>query len=530
MTIAAYTPQERAQQELEWRKIIDDPIHFIFTYCKVPPKSGGVAKTMERREYQVGVVNAYEEHTHNVVLKARQTGITVVTFGYALHKLLTVPNFKVFYQSTSFTESSRQMDTLRQMYETLPEWIRWKVVKGGQSRKAKLKDNENVIQWDNGSEIRAMQTGRRAGHGAAGGLVILDEFAYNPEAPGTWKAMLPVIAQGGRLIVISTAVGIGNTFHNIWNEAENKTNGIHPIFLPASILYDSDFLEAERLRYSGSRVDYLQSYPETPAEAFQSSSRSPFNKDRLNAMLREISEHRIEPEVGNLELARHTIDGEDAVYKWEPSRTGNYEVWKHPVRGRRSHNYIVGADVAMGLSEDEGDWSVAVVLDASTQEVVAMFRARIPQDEYAAFLIPLATYYNNAWLIVERNAVASIVIERLTPSYQYLYRQTVLGETYGAKNRVEVGFWTHAHTKKRLIGNLKAAISSATHPLRIYSRLILNELLTFEEDQRGRLRASGSNYDDSVIALALTIEAQASIEFGTDDYQASATQIPWYAY
>jgi phage FluMu gp28-like protein len=51
-------------------------------------------------------------------------------------------------------------------------------------------------------------------------LVILDEFAKNPNAAQLYTAVKPTIDGGGKMIILSTANGAGNLFHEMVEKAQ----------------------------------------------------------------------------------------------------------------------------------------------------------------------------------------------------------------------------------------------------------------------------------------------------------------------
>lgn len=67
------------------------------------------------------------------------------------------------------------------------------------------------------------------------------------------------------------------------------------------------------------------------------------------------------------------------------------------------------------------------------------------------------------------------------------------------------GFATTRTTKDVLIGRLQIALELGF--LRIPKGIIADELLAFRRDEHGRLGATGSNHDDTVLALALALKA-----------------------
>src|SRR5690606_4447667 len=78
------------------------------------------------------------------------------------------------------------------------------------------------------------------------------------------------------------------------------------------------------------------------------------------------------------------------------------KIYKEP---NKDHAYVCGADVAEGVRKD---FSVGVVLDVHTREVVAKYRGQIKPYDFAHKLNEICKYYNFSnrpatELAVERN-------------------------------------------------------------------------------------------------------------------------------
>ena len=89
----------------------------------------------------------------------------------------------------------------------------------------------------------------------------------------------------------------------------------------------------------------------------------------------------------------------------ERRRNGELEIWLPPVKGKQ---YLVAVDPAGGGSE--GDYSAAQVLEMETGLQCAEFAGHVGGLELARLVTELATEYNGAWLVVERNNHGSGVL------------------------------------------------------------------------------------------------------------------------
>ena len=130
-------------------------------------------------------------------------------------------------------EASKLVNRAWDLWENTPEHLRFdaKVIKPYKGRPS------TRIEWEfpDGriSSLIAMPSSPRAGHGETAGIVFLDEFARHPYARESYKAFIPVIADGGQLIIVSTADGFGNLFYELWMNAEER--GVSAKFLGADL-------------------------------------------------------------------------------------------------------------------------------------------------------------------------------------------------------------------------------------------------------------------------------------------------------
>lgn len=500
-------PKDLLWQENEFRKCLKSSVYFVSTYGLMWEKEGGDPIDWVLWDCQIEALTTWERVRLSIILKTRQLGMSWTVCAYALWKLMFTSNFHVYFQSIGSKEVIEQVERIKFIYNNLPEWMQARIEMGGRGRK----ENDTLVEFSNGSALHAVATTKRAGHGAAPGLYILDEYARNEQDVHTWRAVKPSLAAKGQVIVISTANGKGNKYHQLWTDASAGNNQLEPLFFPASSHpdYTPEFLAREKEDYAGDEVGYYEAYPATPDEAFMSSSRCPFDQNRIQESLQKISKDKIKPEVGRLVYdAKGKID-----FELDPK--GSFFIWKRPLIGqefinedgkrakRPQHFYGIGADVAEGLVN--GDWSVAVVLDDDTGEVVAMYRNKIKPEFYAHQLKMLGEYYGQAYIAVEVNATADYIVDDLKATYPCLYTRERRERIFDLPT-LEVGFRTTSSSRPRIITQLRRYFGSQEKPLIIYSPLILNEMATFEEDDKGKLQAARSKFDDTVMALAIAVE------------------------
>jgi phage FluMu gp28-like protein len=90
--------------------------------------------------------------------------------------------------------------------------------------------NKGNIEFSNNSEIIAAATSGSSIRGLSINLLFLDEFAFVEQANKFYTSTYPVITSGKttKVIITSTANGVGNVFYNIWEGAVQGTNDFKP--------------------------------------------------------------------------------------------------------------------------------------------------------------------------------------------------------------------------------------------------------------------------------------------------------------
>ena len=168
---------------------------------------------------------------------------------------------------------------------------------------------------------------------------------------------------------------------------------------------------------------------------------------------------------------------------------GETLVWEEPKAG---HPYVIGADTA----GEGSDWFVACVIDNSTGRLVAKYRTRTDEDLFAREVWCLGMWYNQALVGIEANFSTHPIKElsRLRYPRQFV-RQVEDSLTHVV--REALGFKTDRLTRPVIIAELQGIMRE--HP-----ELILNEMLTFARNSKGRPEAVEGAHDDCVMALAIT--------------------------
>jgi len=455
-----------------------------------------INKQIEEQRKTTGKVRA-------IVLKARQQGISTYCAGRVFWKTFYTP----YTRSVVMAHDSATSDALFNMSRN--------IIDNMEEAPSLQKSNAKEILFEhNKSGYRLYTAGsKEAGRGTTPTIAHLSEVAFWQFDEQILAGLFQGISQedGTEVILESTANGASGEFYRLYQGAMKGENEYIPIFLPWYITQeyrreapegfeltleeeelvqkydlDNDQLYWRRLKIAESGENkFKQEYPASPEEAFLVSGNTVFDQEcLLNYEPQAPSYIRVFDEISSY---------------FEDNKEGHLEIWTPP---SFSEKFIIGADVALGVGQDH---STAVVFNTN-RKVCALFRDNhVDPSMFGDLLFYLGRYYNNALLAVESNSLGIATLNRLKQmNYVNLYYQTKsanLSNEEGSKP----GFRTTVSTKPMIIGNLKRAIED--HDLAIPSDIILGELKTYVADEKGATNALPGNYDDTVMALAISLEA-----------------------
>ena len=179
----------------------------------------------------------------------------------------------------------------------------------------------------------------------------------------------------------------------------------------------------------------------------------------------------------------------------EQRRNGELEIWLPPVKGKE---YLVAVDPAGGGSE--GDYSAAQVLEMETGLQCAEFAGHVGGLELARLMTELATEYNDAWLVVERNNHGSGVLALAETVCRY-------ARIYGQGG--QAGWLTTSVSRPAVLGRLDAAL--VEEPELFMSRRLLGECRSFVRMAEWETGARAGTHDDRVMAMAIGLAARAEL-------------------
>jgi hypothetical protein len=456
-----------------------------------------VNEALEKQLKETGRVRA-------IILKARQMGLSTYTTGRVFWKSY----FNAYNKSVVMAHDAATSDALFSMSRNTIYNM------SDTFRPVLKKSNAKEIMFEhNDSGYRLYTAGApEAGRGTTPTIAHLSEVAFWGHDEKILAGLFQGISQaeGTEVILESTANGVGNSFHRLWQGAVKGENEYIAIFVPWYLMseyrrkapegfekttdeevlvtrynLDDDQLYWRRLKIAeGGEDKFRQEYPATPEEAFIVSGSNVFNIEKLSKLVPQPI------------LAKREFNFESSMM--EDLRDGSIEIFKYPTF---EDAFAIGADVSLGVGKD---YSTAVVINAN-REVCAVYRSNtIDPSQFGDLLFYLGRYFNNALLAVESNSMGIATLNRLTQmGYVNMYYQTKMANV-SKEEGTRIGWRTTSASKPAIIGFLKNAIEQ--EDIWIPSRVIIGELMNYVADDSGKTNAIVGQNDDTVIALAIALE------------------------
>ena len=334
------------------------PDYFIHTYAKITHPMEGLIP-FHLYPFQEKLLQDFEDNRFNVILKARQLGISTVTAAYVAWMMMFHREKNVLVIATKFSTAANLVKKVKAIIKHLPDWLRISTVDI---------DNRTSFVLSNGSQIKASSTSGDAGRSEALSLLVIDEAAHVDGLDELWMGLYPTLSTGGRCIALSTPNGVGNWFHKIYTESENKSNDFYPTKLKWDVHPDRDTEWYDRETRNMSRREIAQELECN----FNMSGETVFAPEDLEAYSSMVSD------------PKHRTGFDRNLWIWEQSDP--------------NLNYLLSADVARG---DGKDYSVCHVFKINTMEIVAEYQGKVTPDIFSRVLYDIGKEYNSGLLVVE---------------------------------------------------------------------------------------------------------------------------------
>ena len=454
--------QQRIKEILKWGK---DPSYFLKTYARISHPMHGLI-LFDTYDFQDNLLKNFNDYRFNVILKARQLGISTITAGYVVWMMLFHRDKSILVMATKFATAGNLVKKVKGIMRQLPDWLKIATIEV---------DNRNSFELSNGSSIKAASTSGDAGRSEALSLLVLDEAAHIENLEELWTGLYPTLSTGGRCIALSTPNGVGNWFHKTCTDSQTGLNNFNLTTLPWDV------------------------HPERDEQWYK--------KETQNMSKRQIAQEL----QCNFNTSGETVIDSDcmeyllSMVKEPKHRTGfdrNFWIWEE---FDPTCNYLIVADVSRG---DGADYSAFHVLKIETLEIIGEYQGKLTPDLFANMLNQVGREFGNAMMVVENNNIGYTVLDKLIEyGYPTLYYSIKSTHEYIEQHHAEVrsnsvaGFSTTMKTRPLIVAKLEEFIRNKL--IKVYSSRIINEMKTFIW-KNGKPQAMKGYNDDLIMALAIT--------------------------
>tara|TARA_Y100000310_G_scaffold113770_1_gene112216 strand:+ start:1424 stop:3013 length:1590 start_codon:yes stop_codon:yes gene_type:complete len=440
-----------------------DPNYFINSFASIAhPIRGSIPfKTFD---YQTDLLEDFQDYRFNIVLKARQIGISEICAAYVAWMMLFHKEKNILVLATKLATATNLVKKVKRIIKNLPDWVRISSI---------IVDNRTSFELSNGSQIKASSTSIDAGRSEALSLLVIDEAAHVESLEELWTALYPTLSTGGRCIALSTPKGVGNWFHKTYVDAVQQLNDFHAVKLTWDVHPERDIEWFGKETKNMSRRQIAQ---ELECE-FNTSGETVIHPNDL----KYIEENLYEP-------------------KYKTGFDRNLWIWEEY---KQECSYLLTADVARG---DGKDCSTFQIYKLETMEQVAEYQGRITPDLFSNLIFTTGKEYGNCMVAVENAGVGYEVLNKLIDTgYPDVYHSIKSTHEYIDQIAAETinsavpGFTTSKNTRPLIIAKLEEYVRNKLFNIR--STRLFNELKTFVW-YNGRPQAMRSYNDDLVMAAA----------------------------
>lgn len=361
---------------------------------------------------------------------------------------------------------------------------------------------------------------------------------------------IPNNAPYSMIVIESTAKGIGNYFHQMWQDAVSGASGYDPVFVAwfeiemyympfkdhsAMVDFIETMTDMEHYYFSlGATLEGVQWYrhkkhsdalddwrmacefPTTAQEAFQSTGRRAHAPSYISQMRKNA---RAPQYIGELFAdANQGVVALGCSLEFKATPSGDLHLWALPDKSVKvSRRYVVSVDI--GGRSDGADFSVISIIDryylieGGVEECIGTWRSHLDQDLVIWKAAQIAKFFCDALLVVESNSLndkategdhSITILDEIKDFYPNIFCRTdpqKLREGLPAK----YGFHTNIKTKTDLVNQMNKRFRDQEHIE--YDARALDEADYYEIKPNGSYGAIDGKHDDIYMSRAIGLKA-----------------------
>ena len=377
--------QTFSQEELsEYIKCMNDPAYFATKYIKIINLDRGLVP-FDLYPYQGQMFDHFNSNRFSIVLACRQSGKSISSVVYILWYAIFKPEQTIAILANKGATAQEMLGRVTLALENLPFFLQ----PGCKTL------NKKSIEFSNNSRIVAAATSGNSIRGMSVNLLFLDEFAFVENDGTFYTSTYPVITSGKttRVIITSTANGLGNTFHKLWEGAVQGTNDFKPFRVD---WWDVPGRDDEWKRQTIANTSELQ-FDQEFGNNFHGTGNTLINANTLLS-----------------------LKSKEPLYSMN-----NVNVYETPVKKDKDdkdsidHQYIILVDVAKGRGRDYSTFNI-IDISATPFKQVATFRDNLISPLlFPDVIYKYANLYNKALVIIENNDAGQVVCNGIFYDLEY---------------------------------------------------------------------------------------------------------------
>jgi hypothetical protein len=293
-------------------------------------------------------------------------------------------------------------------------------------------------------------------------MLYLDEFAFVEDAETFYTATYPVITSGkdSKVIITSTANGVGNMFHKIYESAVHGNSEYKSFLINWYDVPGRDEEWKQQTIKNTSEAQFEQEY----GNSFLGTGNTLINSETLLGMMTETPKYKKD----------------------------NVNVYEKP---KEKHQYVCTVDVSKGRGLDYSTFSIFDVSVKPFKQVCTYRDNTVSPMLYPDLLNKYCRPYNDALVIIENNAEGSMVATQL--HYDIEYPNVFV---QGMTKAEDIGVTMTRKIKRIGCSTMKELLEE--NKLSVVDRATITELMTFINKGVSFEADKGYN-DDMVMNLVL---------------------------
>mgnify|MGYP000017407182 CR=1 FL=1 len=447
-------PEQWTPEKLkEYKKCMEDPAYFAEKYLKVIHLDKGLVP-FKLYPYQREMFDHFNNNRFSIVLACRQSGKSISSVAYLLWFALFHSEKTIAILANKGATAREMLARVTLMLENIPFFLQ-------PGCKAL---NKGSIEFSNNSRIMAAATSGSSIRGMSVNLLYLDEFAFVERATEFYTSTYPVVSSGKdtKVIITSTANGIGNMFYKIWEGAEQKVN-----------------------EFKSFRVDWF----DVPGR----------DEEWKNQTISNTSQLQFDQEFGNTFFGTgDTLINAEVLMKLRAKNPikvmegGDLLIYKEPLKG---HEYIMTVDVSKGRGQDYSTFNLIDISTSPFEQVAVYRRNTISPILFPNIIYKYSVSYNNAYVVIESNDQGAVVCNGLYHDLEY---ENMHVESTVKSNALGINM--NRKVKRLGCSAIKDIIEN--YKIDIVDENTILEISTFTSSGQS-FEASDGNHDDLMMNLVM---------------------------